>query len=174
MPYYKNVTWQIYCLMWVSHQSAGHWVLQCVVKLSSQSRQEGGHTSPTSQEQWAVFSWITVASSPLSSHWAAELHHSPRQETVTIMTNISNQSGASVLCESLSKSLSLINSVFWSFSRNNVPCMPTHTYADTPKVFWITKRILFMLSWLSNPNGNLLTLHHLRWQMTTACIYVLI
>lgn len=66
--------------------------LWCAVRLSRICRLEGGDTSPTSQEQWAVFSWITVASSPLLSHWSAAPYHSPRQETVTNRNHISSQS----------------------------------------------------------------------------------
>ena len=58
---------------------------------------EGGHTSPTSQEQWAAFSWITVASSPLPSHWSTLPHHWPGQEAVTNRNDISTQSGGLVL-----------------------------------------------------------------------------
>lgn len=76
----------------VSYLSVECRVLQCAVRPSSQSRQDGGHTSPTSREQWAVFSWITVASSPLSSHWSAAPHHSTRQEAVTNRNDIFVQS----------------------------------------------------------------------------------
>lgn len=44
--------------------------LHRTLKSSCPSRQRGGHTSSASQEQWAAFSWITVASSPLPSHLA--------------------------------------------------------------------------------------------------------
>lgn len=74
-----DVMYQSCCLSRGSYLSLGWRVLQCAVKLSGKSRQEGGHTSPTSQEQWAVFSWITVASSPSPSHWSAPA--SPFTET---------------------------------------------------------------------------------------------
>lgn len=77
----------------VPYLSEGSWCLQWAANPSSRSRRKGGHTSPTSQEQWAVFSWITVASSPLRSHWSAEPHHSSRQEAVTSGTKFFNQSG---------------------------------------------------------------------------------
>lgn len=72
-------------------------VLQCAVGLSSRIRPEAGHTSLTSQEQWAVFSWITVASSPLLSHWFAVPNHSPRQEAGTNRNDTFSQSGTPLL-----------------------------------------------------------------------------
>lgn len=53
-----------------SYPSAQPGFLHWALKLSCPSRRRGGHTSSTSQEQWAVFSWITVASSALPSHLA--------------------------------------------------------------------------------------------------------
>lgn len=116
----------------VSHECLtcqwGYWFLQCAVKPSSQGRQEGGHTSPTSREQWAVFSWITVASSPLLSHWSTVPHHSSRQEAVTNRNAIFSQSGAPYRGDSFSKSLSLMKSAFSSFGRKASLHIHTHTH----------------------------------------------
>ena len=89
--------------------------LWCAVRLSRQCRYKGGHTSPTSQEQWTVFSWITVASSKLPSYWSTAPHHSPRQEAVTNRNHIFSQSAILSRGDSFSKSLSLMKSVFSSF-----------------------------------------------------------
>ncbi len=150
----------------VSHECLtcqwGYWFLQCAVKPSSQSRQEGGHASPTSREQWAVFSWITVASSPLPSHWFAVPHHSSRQEAVTNRNAIFIQSGAPVLRWLIFKvtffdEISVL--IFWQKSVISSIHTHTHTHAHTHKKMsvWTMNWRLFMLSWVSNLNGTLLT-----------------
>lgn len=65
------------------------------------------------------------------------------------------------LCESLSKSLSLSNSVFSSFFEEK----KNSELHGTPNVFRTMKWRLFMLLWLSNLTGNLLGLHYLQRQL---------
>lgn len=62
--------------------------------------------------------------------------------------------------ESLSKSLSLTNSVFSSFLRKKTP-----NCRVTPNVFRTMKGKLFVLLWLGYLSGNLLGLHDLQRQL---------
>lgn len=68
----------------------------CRAERKESRRVEGGRTSSTSQEQWSVFSWITVASSSLLSHWFTLLHHSPTQEAVTNRNDKSSKLAANI------------------------------------------------------------------------------
>lgn len=97
----------------------------------------------------AVFSWITVASSALSSHWSALPLHSSRQEAVTNRNDIFSQSGGILYRgDSFSKSLSSMKPVLSSFRGKR----SFHTHMSVGTMNWK----LFMLSWVSNLDGNLL------------------
>ena len=71
-----------------------------------------GHTPSASLKQWGIFSWNTVASLVLPSHWSTPPTHSQRQEAVTNRNGVFDQSEWEG--DSLSKSLSSIKSVLSS------------------------------------------------------------
>lgn len=152
--------WQVNKWLFVPHLLS----LQCLTsqrRTGSVSVQTGraakasrrsGHTPPTSREQWAFFfSWITVASSPLPSHWSTMRPYSQKQEAVTNRNYFPSQSEGPPLRWLLFK----------------VPFFDE--ISASIFVFFVEKHNFFSLDcldslpWVSNPKGNVLGL---QWLVT--------
>lgn len=100
-----------------------------------------------------------ILGAPLPSGPLSSTIDRDRKLWQTRPTFSANQQSAN-LCESLSKSLSLTNSVFSSFVEEKKSKLH-----GTPNVLRTMKRRLFMLLWLSNLRGNLLGIHDLQRQL---------